>query len=441
MKFTSYWLDTAPKGSLERSKTTVDGRTDVAVIGGGLTGVVAALHLARRGAKVHLFEQHTVGFGASGRNGGMATTGMSIGIRDAVDKLGFETAARLYGAYTEAIDLIEKLVTEEGIDCDFARTGKLNLATKPAHYQGFEKTAELLNSRLGGDSQLVPKAELRREIGTDVFHGGMVESKSAGLHVGKYIRGLGEAAERAGVTIHEEAPVQRLTRIGSGHELETPRGRIQADQVLLATGAYTRRPFYWHQVRIAPVGSFIIATEPLDASVCDDLLPTRRMASDSKNLLNYFRITPDNRLLFGGRARFAMSNPQSDEKSGRLLRDAMVRTFPQLADARIDYCWGGQVDMTLDRMVKAGQHDGVYYSMGYAGHGVQMATLHGAPDGRVHVRRSRGEHLARLRVPPHPRTLRPALVPARRRRLLQAQGPRELSPCRDTHNPHHEGPS
>jgi glycine/D-amino acid oxidase-like deaminating enzyme len=377
MRFTSYWLDTAPKGSPERSSTRVEGRTDVAVIGGGLTGVVAALHLARKGARVHLFERHTVGFGASGRNGGMATTGMSIGIRDAVAKLGFQTAARLYGAYTEAIDLIEKLVTEEGIDCDFARTGKLNLATKPAHYEGFQKTAELLNTRLGGDSQLVPKAQLRREIGTDVFHGGMVESKSAGLHVGKYIRGLGEAAERAGVTIHEQAPVQKLAKVGSGHELETPRGRIQADQVLLATGAYTRRPFYWHQVRIAPVGSFIIATEPLDKSVCDELLPTRRMASDSKNLLNYFRITPDNRLLFGGRARFAMSNPQSDLKSGKLLRDAMVHTFPQLADVGIDYCWGGQVDMTLDRMVKAGQHDGVYYSMGYAGHGVQMATYMG----------------------------------------------------------------
>jgi glycine/D-amino acid oxidase-like deaminating enzyme len=377
MKFTSYWLDTAPKGHPERSTTTVEGHTDVAVIGGGLTGVVAALHLARRGAKVHLFEQHTVGFGASGRNGGMATTGMSIGIRHAVDKLGFDTAVRLYGAYTEAIDLVEKLVTEEQIDCDFARTGKLNLATKPAHYQGFEKTHELLNTRLGLETQLVPKAELRREIGSEAFHGGMVEPLSAGLHVGKYIRGLGEAAERAGVTIHEEAPVQRLTRIGSGHELGTPRGRMRADQVLLGTGAYTRRPFYWHRVRIAPVGSFIIATEPLDASVCDDLLPTRRMASDSKNLLNYFRITPDNRLLFGGRARFAMSNPRSDEKSGRLLGDAMVRTFPQLANARIDYCWGGQVDMTLDRMVKAGQHDGVYYSMGYAGHGVQMATYMG----------------------------------------------------------------
>jgi glycine/D-amino acid oxidase-like deaminating enzyme len=377
MKFTSYWLDTAPRGSEERSRTSPGGRADVAVVGGGLTGVVAALHLARRGAKVHLFEQQTVGFGASGRNGGMATTGMSIGIRDAVDRYGFEKAAGLYNAYTEGIDLIEKLVIDESIDCDFGRPGKLNLATKPGHYEGFAKTAELLNSRLGGDSQLVPKSELRREIGSDVFHGGMVESKSASLHVGKYVRGLGDAAERAGVTIHEHASVQRLTRVSSGHELETPRGRMQADQVLLATGAYTRRPFRWHQVRIAPVGSFIIATEPLDRSVCDDLLPHRRVASDSKNLLNYFRISPDNRLLFGGRARFAMSNPQSDETSGRILRDAMVRVFPQLADARIDYCWGGQVDMTLDRMVKAGEHDGVFYSMGYAGHGVQMATYMG----------------------------------------------------------------
>lgn len=377
MKFTSYWLDTAPKGSPERSMTTVNGRTDVAVIGGGLTGVSAALHLARGGAKVDLFEQNTVGFGASGRNGGMATTGMSIGIRDAVAKMGFDKAASLYRTYGQAVDLIEKLVAEEGIECDFARPGKLILATKPAHVQGFERTAELSNTRLGGDLQLIPKTELRGEIGSDVFHGGMVDSKSASLHVGKYIRGLGDAAERAGVTIHENAPVVKLSKLGSGHELETPRGRIQANQVLLATGAYTRRPFRWHQVRIAPVGSFIIATEPLGASVCDDLLPTRRVASDSKNLLNYFRITPDNRLLFGGRARFAMSNPQSDEKSGKLLRDAMVHVFPQLSDARIDYCWGGVVDMTLDRMVKAGQHDGVYYSMGYAGHGVQMATYMG----------------------------------------------------------------
>jgi hypothetical protein len=152
-----------------------------------------------------------------------------------VEKVGFDKAASLYRTYGRAVDLIQKLVAEEGIHCAFARPGKLILASKAAHFQGSEKTAELLNSRLGVETHLVPKSELRREIGSDAFHGGMVDSKSASLHVGKYIRGLGEAAERAGVTIHEDAPVLKVTKLGSGHELETSRGRIQADQVLLAT--------------------------------------------------------------------------------------------------------------------------------------------------------------------------------------------------------------
>ena len=179
----------------------------------------------------------------------------------------------------------------------------------------------------------------------------------------------------SGVTIHEKAPVQHLRRLeGTAHEVVTPRGSIRADRVLIATSGYTRRPFRWQQVRIAPVGSFIVVTEPLGEEICDHLMPTRRMASDSKNLLYYFRITPDHRLLFGGRARFAMSNPQSDEKSGRILEQAMLEVFPQLRGTRIDYCWGGLVDMSLDRMVHAGEHDGVFYSLGYSGHGVQMAT-------------------------------------------------------------------
>ena len=144
--------------------------------------------------------------------------------------------------------------------------------------------------------------------------------------------------------------------------------------MLVATSGYTSRPFRWQQVRIAPVGSFIIVTEPLGKEVCDQLLPKRRMVSDSKNLLYYFRITPDHRLLFGGRARFAMAGPKSDQKSGRILQEAMVSVFPQLANAGVDYCSGGLVDMSMDRLVHAGEQDGLFYSIGYSGHGVQMAT-------------------------------------------------------------------
>ena len=377
MKFTPYWLDSSPPGP-DRSSTEVGGNVDVAVVGAGLTGLSAALHLARKGADVAVFERETVAFGASGRNGGMATPGMAIGFRHAIARYGFPTASALFLAYDDAIDSVEKLVAEEGIDCDFARTGKMNLASKPDHYDGLQKTQEVLAERLGYQTHLVSKSEMRSEIGSDYYHGAMIDPKGAGLHVGKFTRGLAESAARLGVQIHEKAPVEQVVRLdGTRHKVITPRGSVIADRVLVATSGYTGRPFRWLQLRIAPVGSFIIVTEPLGKEVCDQLLPNRRMASDSKNLLHYFRITPDHRLLFGGRARFARSSQHSDEKSGRILQQAMISVFPQLAHARVDYCWGGLVDMSLDRMVHAGEQDGLYYSLGYSGHGVQMATYMG----------------------------------------------------------------
>jgi glycine/D-amino acid oxidase-like deaminating enzyme len=375
MKFTSYWLDSSTPGP-DRSRSEVGGRVDVAVVGAGLTGTSAALHLARKGAKVAVLESETVGWGASGRNGGMATTGLSIGFRAAIDRYGVAAARDMFLSYNDAIDSVEKLVAEEGIDCDFARTGKLNLAAKPAHFEGMRRTSEALAEHVGIDTRLVSRGEMRSEIGSDRYHGAMIDPRGAGLHVGKFVRGLAESGARMGVEIHEKAPVVSVDRVGGGtaHDVVTARGRIRADQVLVATSGYTARPFRWLQVRIAPVGSFIIVTEPLEQAVVDELMPTRRMASDSKNLLYYFRITPDNRLLFGGRARFAMSNPSADAKSGQILQRAMVSVFPQLAGTRVDYCWGGLVDMSMDRMVHAGEQDGLFYSVGYSGHGVQMAT-------------------------------------------------------------------
>ena len=399
-----YWLDTAPPGP-DRTAVEIGGRTDVAIIGAGLTGLSAAVHLARKGAQVTVLEQQTVGWGASGRNGGMATTGLAIGFLTAVARYGIPTAKALYLAYNEAIDTVEKLVVEEDIDCDFARTGKLNLAAKPAHYERLARTHEALAELIGYETQLVPRKNIRSEVGSDHYYGGMADSQGAGLHVGKFVRGLAEAAAGLGVTIHEKAPVTKARRIsGTQHDLTTPVGTLRADKVLVATSGYTGSPFRWLRNRIVPVGSFIIVTEPLRQEVVDELMPTRRMASDSKNLLYYFRITPDNRLLFGGRARFAMSSPESDVKSGRILRKGMLSVFPQLDGVRIDYCWGGLVDLSLDQMVHAGEQDGLFYSVGYSGHGVQMATHMGRQmadviDGRPAANIWRGLNFPR--VPGH----------------------------------------
>jgi glycine/D-amino acid oxidase-like deaminating enzyme len=228
------------------------------------------------------------------------------------------------------------------------------------------------------DTTLVPASALRSEVGTDRYHGGLVFAKSASMHMGKFVHGLASAAARHGVRIYENAPVTKLNRIhGYEHEVVTPRGTVRASQVLLATGTSTVGPFFHYRRRIVPIGSFIIVTEPLPIETVDALMPTRRMATDSKNVGSYFRITPDNRLLFGGRARFAMSNPLSDAKSGKILERTMHAVFPGLRGVRIDYCWGGLVDMTADRLPRAGEHDGVFYSMGYSGHGTQMSVLMG----------------------------------------------------------------
>ncbi len=374
MKLESYWLDTAePAGDFRRRD--LPDRADVAIIGAGLTGLSTAVHLARQGAEVVLLDTHTVGWGASGRNGGMATTGLAIPYPTAVARYGQETAGTMFRAYNDAIDTVEKLVADEGVSCHFARTGKLTLACKPSHYVAFEKSAELLDAHLGYQVDLVPARRIRSEIGSDFYHGAMVDPLAAGVHVGELCAGLARAATGRGVSIHEDCEVSGLRRVsGRQHDVQTRNGVVRADQVVVATSGYTSSLTPWLRRRVVPIGSFIIVTEPLGQTVVDSLLPHRRMASDSKNLLYYFRITPDNRLLFGGRARFALSSQGSDLKSGRILQKAMARVFPQLGRARVDYCWGGLVDMTMDQMVHAGEREGVLYSLGYSGHGVQMAT-------------------------------------------------------------------
>lgn len=374
MKLVSYWLDTArPAGDFRHAE--LPARADVVVVGAGLTGLSTALHLARQGADVALLEANTVGWGASGRNGGMATPGLAIGFSKAVRRYGAGRAAAMFQAYNDAIDTVEELVTSEGIDCSFERTGRLTLACKPGHYAAFERSAEQMRSLAGQDVSLVPRSRLSEEIGSSFYHGAMVDPLGAAVHVGQLTAGLAGAAAAHGASIHEQCRVVELVRRGGQvHDVRTDMGTVRANQVVVATSGYTGSLTPWLRRRIVPIGSFIVVTEPLEDKVVVELLPHRRVASDSNHLLYYFRITPDNRLLFGGRARFAMSNRDSDLKSGRILQRGMVKVFPQLENARIDYCWGGLVDMTLDQMVHAGEHDGVFYSVGYSGHGVQMAT-------------------------------------------------------------------
>lgn len=379
MKMMSYWLDTA-KPFASGATGGPQGTADVAIVGAGFTGLSAALALAKKGAKVVVLEADRVAGAASGRNGGMCNNGFAQDYAGMAAKLGHERANMLYRAFDAGVDKVESIIRDEAIDCHFARVGKLKLAAKPEHYDKIVRSQELLAREVDPETRLVPRSEMREEIGSDRYFGGMLYLKGANMHMGEFGQGMAEAAARHGALIHEHNPVIGMKRLaGQAHELTTPHGSVRANQVLLATGTSAVGPLGWFRRRIVPVGAFLIATEPLPVELLDRLTPRRRNTTDTRNFVSYFRTSPDNRIIFGGRARFSRrSDAASDAKSGVILRQSMVGVFPELADARIDYCWGGMVDMTRDRLPRAGERDGIFYSMGYSGHGTHMATYMGA---------------------------------------------------------------
>lgn len=376
MKLESFWLATAPRFGAG-ANGDLPARADVVVIGGGFTGLSAALSLARKGVDVVLLEASRIHGEASGRNGGHCSPGTAQSLPDLIDRYGEQVARQHYQVYTDAVDYVEQLIEREQIDCSFVRHGKLKLASKPSHMAGIERNYEALRKHLRSDVELLSANDVRREIASDAFHGGMLDLRGGQMHMGRFGTGLATAAARHGARIFENAAVTKLTNLGGDrHRVVTAKGEIEAGRVLLATGCSNHGPFDWWQRRIVPVGSFVIVTEPITPLI-DRALPNRRNYVTSLNFGNYFRTTDDDRLVWGGRAQFARSNPASDRKSGRILKDSLDTLLPDLRDVRIDYCWGGLVEATADRLPSAGKHDGLYYSVAYSGHGTQMSTYMG----------------------------------------------------------------
>jgi len=382
MKLDAYWTDSAP--AFRPRPGDLPPQVDVAVVGGGFTGLSAALALAKRGASVAVLEAgERVAAEASGRNGGHVNNGLAVDYAEVAAKVGVERARAWYHAYDAAVDAVERVVRDEAIDCDFARRGKLKLATRPAHLEALTRSAErLVADGVDTDVQILHAPRVRAEVASERFVGGLLYKRSGQMHMGRFAGGLAQAAERRGAQIHTSTCVQRLERLGRGqaHRVHTDRGSVRAEQVLLATGAARHggyASFGWLRRRIVPIGSFIVVTEPLGAERAKGLLRERRTYVTVANIHHYFRLSPDHRLVFGGRARFAISSPVSDAKSGDILRDGMLEMFPQLQGVRIDYCWGGLVDVTQDRLPHAGDRNGLFYSTGYSGHGTQMSVLMG----------------------------------------------------------------
>jgi glycine/D-amino acid oxidase-like deaminating enzyme len=372
------WTDAAPLTHVPTSP--LPATTDVAIIGGGYTGLSAARTLARHGADVTVLERYNLGWGASSRNGGFVLPGFKPEIEELARMVGPKRARRMFELSLEAMSFLAQVVAEEEIACDLVRCGAVMLAAKPRHLPALEQSSRFLREELGYETELIGGSDMTWVIGSTRYHGALLDPAAYSLQPAKYVSGLAQAAERSGARLLESTEVIGLRRVRDGFDIKTRRGSLRARDVLAATNGYTPAALPKLRRRVVPIGSYIIATQPLEPRVAQRLIPGFRVLSDTKNLLYYFRLSPDGRMVFGGRASFT---PASPKHSAAILRAGMREVFPELADATVEYAWSGKVGYPMDHLPHAGQLDGVHYAMGYCGHGVALATYLGSRMGEV----------------------------------------------------------
>jgi len=351
-----------------------DVSADVGIVGGGIAGCSAALHLARRGYRVALLEARQVGYGASGRSGGQTICGFAASQRALQAQVGADDARRLFAMSVEGLELTQALIRDHGIECDY-RANHVHAAVKPRHVGELEEWCRELTEDYGYRSvRMLDREELRAHVASDRYCGGLIDSASGHLDPLKYTRGLARAAEQAGARIFENTAA--LSRSGGASlQVQTPRGVLRCQHLVLCANAYVDGLAPALARRILGVGTFIIATAPLGPARARTLLPSLAAVADLNWILDYFRLSADYRLLFGGRVSYSAVDPPRLAPS---MRRRMLRVFPALGDVDVEYAWGGYVDLTLSRAPDFGRlAPNVFYLQGFSGHGLVLAGMGG----------------------------------------------------------------
>lgn len=353
-------------------------QADVAIVGGGLAGLSAALELAERGRRVVLLEANQVGGGASGRNGGQAIHGLACAPGEIESQLGLEVARQVFSMSVEALDLIRQRCRRHHIDCDW-RDGWLGVAVQPRKVRDLFADADHLAQTYGYPLQCIERHELPGWIDSPRVCAAVHDPRSGHLHPLKYSLGLAAAASSLGAQLHEHSPVLSISE-GPRPVLRTAHGEVSASQVLLAGNVYLQGLQPQLDARIMPVGTYIIASEPLGEERARSLIPCGAAVCDNNWVLDYYRLSADHRMLYGGRATYSTVTPR---RMAEGLRERMLQTFPQLEGVRAEYAWGGFVDVTINRapdfgrLPAPGHAPNIYYLQGFSGHGLALTGLAG----------------------------------------------------------------
>jgi len=386
LKLTPYWWGHVPRPVLPA--VVPPATADVVVIGSGYTGLCAALQTARGGRATVVLDAEYAGWGCSTRNGGQISTSVKPDYAALTGRFGADRARRIIEEGRNSLAWVASFVAEEGIDCDFRIAGRFHGAHTPTHYEALARRIATQPKGLEVEAHMVPLADQWRELGTDAYFGGLLFSRHASVDPGRLHQGMLDRVLAAGASVIPHCAATAIHREGGGFRVAHAGGSIAVRDVVVATNGYTGALTPWLRRRVIPIGSYIIATEPIPRETMARLMPRDRVVSDTRKVVFYYRASPDGtRVLFGGR----VSHDETDPKvSGPRLHAEMVRIFPDLAQVRISHSWAGFVAYTFDEMMHAGVQDGLYYAVGYCGSGVGMGGYLGTRIGQQVLGRKEG---------------------------------------------------
>jgi glycine/D-amino acid oxidase-like deaminating enzyme len=381
-----YWWDDVPRPSL--ADTALPAQADVVVIGAGYTGLHAALQTARGGRSTLVLDAEEAGWGCSTRNGGQVSTSIKPSYEALSKRHGAARAFEILKEGQRSLAWIGEFIRGEGIDCDFTNVGRFHAAHNAAQFEALAHRAGHQPAGLEVDAHVVERHEQRSELGTDRYWGGVVYSQHCSVHPARYHQGLLTRTMAAGAQVMPRCAALGIDRVADGFEVRTAKGMVRARDVVVATNGYTGSITPWLRRRVIPIGSYMIATEPLPEGLMDRLMPKNRIVSDTRKVVYYYRASPDrSRILFGGRVSHQETDPRN---SGPDLHADMAAVFPELREVRISHSWCGFVAYSFDELMHVGVHDGMHYAMGYCGAGVGTASYFGMRVGQQVLGRPEG---------------------------------------------------